>query len=52
MAAIVFNLKKYLKIGGGKPSFGILRIIMDALEVDLTTFTCQSNQGGFIIKAP
>ncbi len=36
MATIAFNLKKYLKKGGGKPSIGILRIILHALQGNLT----------------
>jgi len=40
MAAIAFNLKKYLKKGGRKPSTGIFRTIMDALQSYLTIF-CQ-----------
>jgi len=38
MAAIAFNLKKYLKKGGRKPSMGILEAIMDVLRGHLTTF--------------
>ena len=36
MAAIAFNLKKYLKKGGGKPSIGILKTIMEAFQGYLT----------------
>ena len=43
MAAIAFNLKKYLKKGGRKPSFGIFRTIMDSLQGFLTLF-CQQIQ--------
>ncbi len=32
MAAIAFNLKKYLKKRGRRPSIGILRTIMDAFQ--------------------
>ena len=32
MAAIAFNLKKYLKKGGKKPSFGLFKTIMDAFQ--------------------
>lgn len=38
MAAIAFNLKKYLKKGRKGPSIGILKIIMDALQGCLTAF--------------
>lgn len=32
MATIAFNLKKYLKKGGWKPSIGIFKTIMDAFR--------------------
>ena len=38
MAAIAFNLKKYLKKGGGKPSIAFYRTIMDAFQGCLTIF--------------
>ncbi|WP_211341865.1 transposase, partial [Ulvibacterium marinum] len=38
MAAIAFNLKKYLKKGGKGPSMGNLRTIVDTLQVDLIAF--------------
>ncbi len=38
MAAIAFNLKKYLKKGGGKPSIGLFKTIMDTLRGWLTIF--------------
>ena len=38
MAAIAFNLKKYLKKGGKKPSMGIFEAIMDVFQGYLTTF--------------
>jgi copper homeostasis protein CutC len=38
MAAIAFNLKKYLKKGGRKPSIGIFEAIMDVFQGHLTTF--------------
>ena len=41
MAAIAFNLKKYLKKGGGKPSIAFFRTIMDALQGSLTVFLRQ-----------
>jgi len=37
MAAIAFNLKKYLKKGGKKPSMGIFEAIMDVFQGHLTT---------------
>ncbi len=43
MAAIAFNLKKYLKKGGKKPPIGIFRTIMDSLQGFLTLF-CQQIQ--------
>jgi len=43
MAAIAFNLKKYLKKGGRRPSLGIFKTIMDALQGRLTIF-CQQIQ--------
>lgn len=36
MAAIAFNLKKYLKKGGRRPSLDNLRTVMDALQAYLT----------------
>ena len=41
LAAIAFNLKKYLKKGGGKPSVRILKTIMDAFRGFLTIFIRQ-----------
>ena len=38
MAAIAFNLKKYLKKGGGKPSIRILKTITEAFQGYLTIF--------------
>jgi hypothetical protein len=32
MAAIAFNLKKYLKKGGRKPSYAFFKAILDILE--------------------
>ncbi len=52
MAAIAFNLKKYLKKGGRKPSIGILRTIMDALEVNLIAFYRQIQPRQVLIKTP
>jgi hypothetical protein len=36
MATIAFNLKKYLKKGGRKPSIGSFETIMDAFQGHLT----------------
>ena len=38
MAAIAFNLKKYLKKGGGKPSSGIFETIIDTFQSYLIIF--------------
>ncbi len=40
MAAIAFNLKKYLKKGEGKPSIGIFRTVIDDFQGCLTII-CQ-----------
>lgn len=50
MAAIAFNLKKYLKKGGGKPSIGILRIILHALYGNLTALYCQIQPRPVLLK--
>ncbi len=52
MAAIAFNLKKYLKKGGGKPSIDVLRTVMSALQVDLITFYQQIQPRQVLIKTP
>ncbi|MCP4977352.1 MAG: hypothetical protein GY931_14450 [Maribacter sp.] len=52
MAAVAFNLKKYLKKGGGKPSIGILRTIMSALQVNLIAFYQHIQPRQFLIKTP
>ena len=52
MAAIAFNLKKYLKKGGRKPSLGIFKTIMDALKGCQTTFYRQIRPRPVLIKAP
>jgi hypothetical protein len=39
MAAIAFNLKKYLKIGGKKPFKAFFEAIMDAVQRQLLTFS-------------
>ncbi len=41
MAAIAFNLKKYLKKGGRKPSLDNLRTVMDAFQAYLTIISQQ-----------
>lgn len=38
MAAIAFNLKKYLKKGGKRPSIDIFKTVIDALQSYLTIF--------------
>ena len=50
MAAIAFNLKKYLKKGGGKPSIGILRTVMDDLQSCLTAFYRQIQPKPVLLK--
>ncbi|MEM8765434.1 MAG: IS1182 family transposase [Bacteroidota bacterium] len=52
MAAIAFNLKKYLKKGGRKPSIYILRIIMSVLQGCLTAFYRQIQPRPVLIKTP
>lgn len=52
MAAIAFNLKKYLKKGGGKPFIGILRTIIHPLKGYLTIFIRQTRSRPVLIKAP
>jgi len=51
MAAIAFNLKKYLKKGGRRPSFGIFKAIMDALQGCLTIFYQQIRSKPVLLKA-
>ena len=41
MAAIAFNLKKYLKKGGRKPSNAFFKAIMDVLQRHLRAFFAQ-----------
>ena len=48
MAAIAFNLKKYLKKGGRRPSIGILRTIMDAFQ-GYITIICQQIQPRLVL---
>ncbi len=50
MAAIAFNLKKYLKKGGRKPSIGILRPIIHALQGNLTAFYRQIQSTPVLLK--
>ena len=50
MAAIAFNLKKYLKKGGKGPSIGILRTIMGALQGFLTVFHWSIQSRPILIK--
>jgi len=50
-AAIAFNLKKYLKKGGRKPSLENLRTFMDALQAYLTTIRQQIRSRPVILKA-
>jgi transposase len=51
MAAIAFNLKKYLKKGGRKPSVRIFRTIMDAFRGFLTIFIRQIQPRPVLLKA-
>ncbi len=51
MAAIAFNLKKYLKKGGGKPSVRILKTIMDAFQGFLAIFIRQIQPRPVLLKA-
>lgn len=51
MAAIAFNLKKYLKKGGGKLSVRILKTIMDAFQGFLTIFIRQIQPMPVLLKA-
>ena len=51
MAAIAFNLKKYLKKGGGKLSVRILKTIMDAFRGFPAIFIRQIQPKPFLLKA-
>lgn len=51
MAAIAFNLKKYLKKGGGRPSMGIFKTIMDAFQGRLTIFYQHIRSTPVLLKA-
>ena len=50
MAAIAFNLKKYLKKGGGILSICILRTIMDVIQGYLTVFIGKPQPSPVLIK--
>lgn len=52
MAAIAFNLKKYLKKGGGKPLNRHLRAIMDAPRGLLTVFYPQIQPKPILLRIP
>ena len=52
MAAIAFNLKKYLKKRGGKPSIRILKTIMEAFQGYLTIFYRQIRPRPVLLRAP
>lgn len=52
MAAIAFNLKKYLKKRGGKPSIRILKTITEAFQGYLTIFYRQIRPRPVLLKAP
>ncbi len=52
MAAIAFNLKKYLKNGGRKPSVGILRTIINTLQANLAALYRQIQSRSVLIKVP
>ncbi len=51
MAAIAFNLKKYLKNGGRRPSIGILRTIMEALKGCVMNFYRRNQPRSALLKA-
>ncbi|SDF25968.1 Transposase DDE domain-containing protein [Pricia antarctica] len=52
MAAIAFNLKKYLKKGRGKPSIGIFRTVMDTFRACLNISLGQIQPRPVLQKAP
>lgn len=52
MAAIAFNLKKYLKNGGRKPFVAILRTIINTLQANLTAFYQQIQSKQVLLKVP
>jgi len=51
MAGIAFNLKKYLKKAGGKPSIRILKTIMEAFQGYLTTHYRQIRPRPVLLRA-
>jgi len=51
MATIAFNLKKYLKKGGGKPSIGTIKTIKDAFRGFLAIFIRQIRPRPVLLKA-
>ena len=51
MAAIAFNLKKYLKKGGRKPFLDIFKTIMDAFQSYPAIFLRQIQQRPVLLKA-
>jgi len=51
MAAIAFNLKKYLKKGGRRPSIGIFKTIVDAFKDCMTVLYQQIQQRPVPLKA-
>jgi hypothetical protein len=51
MASIAFNLKKYLKKGGGKPSIGFFRTIMDVFQGRMTIFYQQIRPRPVLLKS-
>ena len=52
MASIAFNLKKYLKKGGGKPSIRILKTMMEAFQGYRTIFYRQIRPRPVLQMAP
>ncbi|WP_027077443.1 IS1182 family transposase [Maribacter antarcticus] len=52
MAAIAFNLKKYLKKGGGKPSIGIFSTVMHTFRAYMNIFIGQIQPRPILQKAP
>ena len=51
MATIAFNLKKYLKKGGGKPSIGTIKTIKDAFRDYPAIFIRQIRPRPVLLKA-
>jgi len=52
MAAIAFNLKKYLKKGGGKPSIGIFSTVMHTFRAYMNIFIGQIQPRPILQNAP